>query len=164
MAKYTIMKIFAIRTKNKLMPHILMHCCAIGKITNQPIYMRTPFIFPYGTMIEWVTIFNSKKESLYSFNYDFEHTFFITNSTSIGLFSKVTSGKELLSKSVIYHLDHTLYSSTHVGFSPCRVNLVPLRSLAIQSFILFLQILFKFYNSLIHIFIINKRTFRGQPI
>lgn len=77
MARYTIMKIFAIRTKNKLMPHILMHCRAIGKITNQPIYMRTPFIFPYGTMIEWVTIFKSKKESLYSFNYDFEHTFLL---------------------------------------------------------------------------------------
>lgn len=57
--------------------------------------MRTAFIFPYGTMIKWVTIFKSKKESLYSFNYDFEHTFFITSSTSIGEFSKVTSGKHL---------------------------------------------------------------------
>ena len=86
MTRYTIVKIFAIRTKNKLMPHILMHCRAIGKITNQSIYMRTPFIFPYGTMIEWVTIFKPEKESLYSFNYDFEHIFFILSSTSIGLF------------------------------------------------------------------------------
>lgn len=75
------------------MSHILVHCRAIRKITNQSIYMRTPFIFPYWTMIEWVTIFKPKKESLYSFNYDFEHTFFIISSTSIGLFSKVTSGK-----------------------------------------------------------------------
>ena len=74
MTGYTIVKIFAIRTKNKLVLHIFMHCRAIGKITNQSIYMRTSFIFPYGTMIEWVTIFKFKKESLYSFNCDFKHT------------------------------------------------------------------------------------------